>query len=371
MESIPCNENLQSLASPGFNGIKANSQEPDETFCQVARHSEPSNNKLPCTEELTSGQSMELPRDNTESRSGFILSRAIYGGHISGRRLHGVKINPIYQENNGDFWDKQSNTNTPANETQIKTYESLPRHFLRGSSSAPNIHYVCSTSMSRIPYVCNGRMAHLGDIKPNDTTLSFSHFSLPNLSEDDSVNNEGSDVQTDSGAGDHFRPSDQYHPWSWPQTDRGYKKQLIRQQGIDVTSEDMRNTEKVKSTISTSSPSRRPASSTSSSQHYHIKRRRIPRILNKETFLRKTRLSVLREQSTSTENEQSGVSENEQSGVSENEQNEVSDSGPNDVDENDCRLSDTNFKTHLADDDDSDCLISGHGKNGKEKRQGF
>lgn len=258
-------------------------------------------------------------------------------------------------------------------ETQIKTYESLPRHHLiRASSSAPNIPYMCSTSASRIPYVCNGRMAQLGEMEQNDATFCFSNFSLPNRGEDGSVNNEGGDVQTDSGARDNFRTLDHAHPWSWPQTDRGYRKQLIRQQGIDFTSDDMRNTEKVKSALSNSnSPSRRQASSTSRSQHHHIKRRRIPRILKKETFLRKTRLSVLREQSTSTENEQSGVSENEQSAVSENEQNEVSDSGKNDVDENDCRLSVSNFETNLADDDDGDCLISGHGKNGKEKRQGF
>ncbi|KAK0042116.1 ATP-dependent DNA helicase PIF6, partial [Biomphalaria pfeifferi] len=65
---------------------------------------------------------------------------AIYGGHISGRRLRGVKVNPIFQENEGsrDACDTQSEGGVPVGEIQIEMYESLPRHrSVRHTLSAP------------------------------------------------------------------------------------------------------------------------------------------------------------------------------------------------------------------------------------------
>ncbi|XP_013061498.2 uncharacterized protein LOC106050949 [Biomphalaria glabrata] len=74
---------------------------------------------------------MDFVRPNTE---------ALYGGHISGRRLRGVKVNPIFQENEGsrDACDTQSEGGVPVGEIQIEMYESLPRHrSVRHTLSAP------------------------------------------------------------------------------------------------------------------------------------------------------------------------------------------------------------------------------------------
>ncbi|KAH9500978.1 hypothetical protein Btru_069395 [Bulinus truncatus] len=67
---------------------------------------------------------------------------AIYGGHISGRRLRGVKVNPIFEENDvtrlGEGGDTQSECGVPVGEIQIEMYESLPRHAtIRHCRSAP------------------------------------------------------------------------------------------------------------------------------------------------------------------------------------------------------------------------------------------
>nr|KAG5697363.1 hypothetical protein BaRGS_004089 [Batillaria attramentaria] len=62
---------------------------------------------------------------------------ALFGGNISGRRLRGVKVNPIYQENDlagrppGHSTDTQSESALPIGEIQIEMYESLPRNRCR------------------------------------------------------------------------------------------------------------------------------------------------------------------------------------------------------------------------------------------------
>lgn len=65
------------------------------------------------------------------------ISQALYGGNIAGRRLRGVKINPIYQEcdvrrggseGDGDHSNSQSEGALPVGEIQIEMYESLPRN---------------------------------------------------------------------------------------------------------------------------------------------------------------------------------------------------------------------------------------------------
>ncbi|XP_076465378.1 uncharacterized protein LOC143297092 [Babylonia areolata] len=72
---------------------------------------------------------------------------ALFGGHISGRRLRGVKINPIYQGSEPGVLerspaDTQSESALPIGEIQIEVYDSLPRSGqrpFRQSRSSPVI----------------------------------------------------------------------------------------------------------------------------------------------------------------------------------------------------------------------------------------
>ena len=68
------------------------------------------------------------------SVTSFFNHQAIYGGHISGRRLRGIKINPIYHESDaanlrsglGNDGQAQTETVEPVGEIQFEVYESIP-----------------------------------------------------------------------------------------------------------------------------------------------------------------------------------------------------------------------------------------------------
>ncbi|XP_076444031.1 uncharacterized protein LOC143282314 [Babylonia areolata] len=82
------------------------------------------------------------------------IQQALYGGNISGRRLRGVKINPIYQENDpggrdGQSGDTMSESALPIGEIQIEVYESLPRNCHR--SFLPSWHQPAE------PSACDGK----------------------------------------------------------------------------------------------------------------------------------------------------------------------------------------------------------------------
>ncbi|CAL1534107.1 unnamed protein product [Lymnaea stagnalis] len=183
---------------------------------------------------------MELARATTE---------AIYGGHISGRRLRGVKVNPIYEENeairNGDGSDTQSECGVPVGEITIEMYESLPRHRpIRLSVSAPDMP-VANKSDGRIPDApmdpsadiqtgwWNGRAGHRQKASPGSK-----------LSDQSSKKNKVKAGETLTGDLGEKRSASQKSRW--------HRKKLTRQKRCEPTGDDPDAIEVVDSSPSTS-----------------------------------------------------------------------------------------------------------------------
>ncbi|RUS70134.1 hypothetical protein EGW08_022105 [Elysia chlorotica] len=85
------------------------------------------------TTDLLHRKPMFYPRATAPWTISF-LHQAIYGGHISGRRLRGIKINPIYHESDaanlrigaGKDGEGQPGEVEPVGEIQFEVYESIP-----------------------------------------------------------------------------------------------------------------------------------------------------------------------------------------------------------------------------------------------------
>lgn len=242
-----------------------------------------------------------------------------------------MKINPIYQENdssrNGDSTDTQSDTSVPVGEIQIEMYESLPRHrMVRPSRSAPNLPYLPSTAISSIPDGKEQESDALAEpVERNGQLSGFSHSQSSKDAEDDVNDNQKEDTITL-----HSREKENVEMDYNASVDRGYRKQLTRQTGVDATSGDPDVIDTVPSPRKTPVPPSAPIISSSSHTQGSstLKRKGTPRFFKPRNYLRSKQLSAVQEDRSIIEVEDTGenfLTESETTALNDNEENIIND----------------------------------------------
>lgn len=240
-----------------------------------------------------------------------IYFQAIFGGHISGRRLRGVKVNPIYQDNDsgrsGCATHPQCDSSVPVGEIQIEMYESLPRYrVFQPRELAPNVPQTCPLGSSRVPYVWTGREARLGGVEREDRSQHFSELSLPKMNRcDGAIYTENENPTASNRRSSFHDDGNEKHtdPKPYPETESKYKKDGTPRSATE-DAPDPKVSKTVSPSTSCSSSSVRPSHASSVSQVSRVKRRPTPRLHKSKKVILKRQLSDVPEQNSLSDNEE-------------------------------------------------------------------